>query len=93
MSDSNTEKIIQAVANGLSTLRMEMLQGFKKVHERIDKLEITLNGRIDGVEERLDIIGKQVAYLEDDAPTREEFDTLEKKVKKHILKPSHHSTN
>lgn len=62
-------KMLQAVISGLSTLRMEMQGGFKTVNKRIDK-----------VEERLDKIGQQVAYLEDDAPTREEFENLEKKV-------------
>lgn len=31
--------------------------------------------------ERLDKQGRQLAYLEDDAPTREEFDELKKRVR------------
>lgn len=102
MSNSNTEKIIQAVVNGLASLRMEMMSGFKEVNKRIDGVEFSLTKKIDGVEERLtkriDKIGSQLAYLEDDAPTREEFDkrslrayalNLEKKVDRHILEPAH----
>ncbi len=35
-----------------------------------------------GVNERLDKQGKQLAYLEDDAPTRKEHDGLRKRVEK-----------
>jgi hypothetical protein len=52
-------------------LRSEMQDGFKKVDKRFDK-----------VEARLDTLGKQLAYLEDDAPTREEHTALEKRVEK-----------
>lgn len=81
-NDTNIEKMFRTVVNDLSTLRMEMLKGFKEVNKKIDDLDIQLNKRIDDVEERLDKIGKQVAYLEDDAPTREEFENLERKVNK-----------
>jgi tetrahydromethanopterin S-methyltransferase subunit G len=37
------------------------------------------------VNSRLDKIGKSVTYLEDDAPTREEYDKLEKRVTKVAL--------
>lgn len=49
--------------------------------KKIDKVEENLTKRIDG-------IGKQLAYLEDDTPIREEFDKLEKKVDQIIL---HHA--
>lgn len=95
-TDSNTEKIIKAVVNGLSALKMEMLSGFEEVNKRIDRVELSLTKKIDGVEERLtkriDKIGGQLAYLEDDAPTREEFDNLESKVDKLISKSPHQST-
>lgn len=32
------------------------------------------------VNHRLDLQGKQLSYLDDDAPTREEFDQLEQRV-------------
>lgn len=82
------QKMLKAVVNGLSTLRAETQSGFKTANKKIDDLEAGINRRIDSVEERLDNIGRQVAYLEDDAPTREEFNSLEKKVDKHILEAS-----
>lgn len=36
----------------------------------------------------IDKNGRQLAYLEDDAPTREEFDILEKRVGKLEQKPT-----
>lgn len=73
----NTQKMLQAIINGQSTFRQEVLS-------KIDKLDAKLTKKIDQVEEnltnRMDKLGKQLAYLEDDAPTREEFDDLEKRV-------------
>ena len=76
--------MLQAIINGQSSSRQEILS-------KIDKLEKKLGGRIDGLESRIDQVeknltaridklGKQLAYLEDDTPTREEFDNLEKRV-------------
>lgn len=67
--------------------RIEKLD--KKLSDRIDKLDIKVDGldkKIDGVEQRLikriDKLGLQIAKLEDDAPTWEDFDKLELRVKK-----------
>ena len=70
MSDT---KMLQAILDGQSSIREGMEDGFGKVNKRIDKLENKLTQRIDK-------IGKQVAFLEDDAPTRDEFDDLEERV-------------
>jgi hypothetical protein len=77
MGDENVEKIIRGVVNGLASFKTE-------ITEKIDGLDVRLNKRIDGLEERLDKIGGQLAYLEDDAPIREEFDDFGKKVDRHI---------
>ena len=61
---NGTQKMLQAIINGQSTLKQELLSRIDKVDLKVDKL------------------GKQLAYLEDDAPTREEFDDLEKRVDK-----------
>ena len=53
----DTQKMLQAIVNGQSSFRQEVLG-------KIDKL------------------GRQLAYLEDDTPTREEFDHLGKRVDK-----------
>ncbi len=84
MNDS--QKMLQAIINGQSSFRQEVLS-------KIDKLDSKLGGKIDGLEgridqveknltDRLDKLGKQLAYLEDDTSTREEYDHLEKRVDK-----------
>ena len=83
---NDTQKMLQAIINGQSSSRQEILS-------KIDNLDKKLGGRIDGLEgridqvennltERIDKLGKQLAYLEDDTPTREEYDNLEKRVDK-----------
>lgn len=66
MSDT---KLLQTILDKVSAVQVDI--------KRLDK-------KIDGVEERLtkriDAIGMRLAYLEDDAPTRDEFDHLEKRV-------------
>ena len=82
----DVKKMFRTFVNGQSALKTEILT-------KIDDLDIKLSGKIDsldkkidGVEERLtkriDKIGKSVAYLEDDTPTWEEHDKLEKRVTK-----------
>lgn len=78
--------MLQAIINGQSSFRQEVLKKIDKVDEKVEKLGERLEGKIDGVEknltDRLDKLGRQLAYLEDDTPTREEFDNLEKRVGK-----------
>lgn len=74
------KKILKAIANLSTTLRTEII----KNREKSDKDKEELKGLIERVEKkltkRLDMIGKSVAYLEDDTPTREEFEELQKEV-------------
>lgn len=84
---NDTQKMLQAIINGQTTLKQELLRKIDTVDQKVEKLTGTvegLDGKIDKVEERLterlDKIGMQLAYLEDDAPTREEFDKLENRV-------------
>ena len=89
-SMDDTQKMLRAIINGQSSFRQEVLTKIDKLDQkltgRIDNVDEKLTERIDSVEEnltkRLNKIGKQLAYLEDDAPTREEFDSLEKRVDK-----------
>lgn len=68
MDNSN---VLQAILDKVTQIGEE-LSGFKKeVYARFDK--------VDG---RIDKLGMQIANLEDDAPTREEFENLEDKVEK-----------
>lgn len=66
-------KMLQAILDGQSAIWEAMTDGFKKVNRRIDRFDEKLTARIDK-------IGKQVAHLEDDTPTIEEHDELEKRV-------------
>lgn len=82
----DTQKMLRIIINGQSSLKQEL-------SSRIDKLGAELNGKIDKLDgkidrveknltTRLDKIGRQLAYLEDDTPTQEEFNKLKKRVDK-----------
>lgn len=66
----DTKTMLKAIINGLSAFKQEFLSFKKEVLRRFDQMD----EKIDGVEERLtkriDSIGKQLAYLEDDAPNK-----------------------
>jgi len=70
-------KMLQILIDGQASMRKEMRDGFKKVNKRFDKTD-----------KRIDKLGTQLADLEDDAPTIEEFDDLKRRVDKHHP-PSH----
>ena len=55
--------------------QVEIKADIKKLDEKIDLVEERLT-------KRLDSIGSQVAYLDDDVPTNKEFRKLEKRVSK-----------
>ncbi len=67
---------------GDTKMLQAILSGQSQIREDIKSLDV----KIDGVEERLtsriDKLGKQLAYLEDDAPTIAEHKKLEKRVTK-----------
>ena len=82
---NDTQQMLQAILNGQGAVKQELLSTINKVDQKVDKLGERLegkieglDGKIDGVEKRLtgrlDKIGRQLAYLEDDTPTREEFE-------------------
>ena len=60
-------KTLQAILDGQSSIRADI----KRVEKKVDE-----NGA------RIDKLGLQIANLEDDSPTIEEFDNLEKRVKR-----------
>ncbi|MEK7188856.1 MAG: hypothetical protein AAB685_03325 [Patescibacteria group bacterium] len=65
-------KLLQAILDGQTSIRNDI----KEV-----KVEVKKNG------ERIDKIGLQLANLEDDSPTVDEFDDLEKRVSR-LEKPA-----
>ena len=73
-------KMLRAIINGQSAMKQEVLGKIDKVDKKVDQLGEKLNAVEKGLTHRIDKLGKQLAYLEDDAPTREEFDNLEKKI-------------
>lgn len=83
---NDTQKMLQAIIHGQNALKQELVGRIDKVDKKVDALGERLEGRIDKAEKnltsRIDKLGRQLAYLEDDAPTREEFDNLEKRVDK-----------
>lgn len=76
--------MLRTVINGQSAMKSELLTRLDEVSKKLSGRMDSLDKKIDGVEkrltERIDKIGLQVASLEDDAPTIEEFDNLEKRV-------------
>ena len=74
--------MLHAIANAQSTNKQELLTQIKKLENKVDtnttqikKLDTKLTQRIDG-------IGKNLAFLEDDAPTRKEHKDHDKRLKK-----------
>jgi hypothetical protein len=68
MSDT---KMLQLLLDGQTKIRKDV----KEVKEAVIKVDEKLTKRMDN-------LGLQIANLEDDAPTIEEFEGLEKKVTK-----------
>lgn len=68
MSDT---KILQAIFSTVTNLRDDV----KRVEKKVDKVDKKTT-------ERLDKIGLQLAYLEDDTPTIEDHTKLKRRVKK-----------
>lgn len=50
---NDTQKMLQTIINGQSTFRQDVLG-------RIDKLDAKLGGRIDGLEDRIDQVEKNL---------------------------------
>jgi hypothetical protein len=73
MSDT---KVLQAILDG----QVQIREDIKCVKTKLGEVENNLNNRIDK-------LGLQIANLEDDAPTTDEFSNLEDKVK--ILQKIH----
>ena len=87
----DTKKMLTAIINGQSAMKEELLNRIDKLERKVDGNHESLSKKIDGVDARLtevetnltkriDKIGLQLARLEDDTPTREEFDGLDSRV-------------
>lgn len=82
----DTHKMLQAIIHGQNALKQELSGKIDRLGEKLGGRMDRLEKRVDEVEVnltlRIDNLGRQLAYLEDDAPTRDEFDHLEKRVGK-----------
>ena len=78
----DTKKMLRAVINGQSAIKEELLEKISGVDKKLDNLEKKVDGGFQTVNERIDKLGKSLAYLEDDTPTKDEFDGLANKVDK-----------
>jgi len=76
--------MLRAIMNGQSAMKQELLAKIdsvnKKLGNRIGSLEEKVDAGFKGVNQRIDKLGESLAFLEDDAPTREEHENLEKRV-------------
>lgn len=86
---TDDKKMLRVIINGQSAMKQELLGEIKKskteLKKEINKNAILISKNtklINKNGERIDKIGLQVAWLEDDAPTIKEFDSLEKRVGK-----------
>jgi hypothetical protein len=87
------KEMLRAIINGQSAMKSELLGEIQKVEKKlsteIGNLKTDLGSlrreTKEGFEKltrRIDKIGLQVARLEDDTPTRDEFDNVDSRLKK-----------
>lgn len=83
----DTNKMLRAIMNGQSAMKAELLGKIEIIDEKIDRLDkkidsvkLELKNDLKKLTKRINVIGLSEARLEDDTPTREEFDKLERKV-------------
>ncbi len=79
---NDTQKMLQAIINGQSAIKQELSSKIDRIDRKVDRLDEKLDKVEKNLTGRIDKLGKQLAYLEDDTPTREEYDDLEKRVDK-----------
>ena len=74
----DTQKMLKAIINGQSSLKDELIKRIEAVDKKVEDVRgiVIKNG------ERLDKLGLDLAKLQDDAPTIQEFDELETQVEK-----------
>ena len=77
MSDT---KMLQAILDGQSAVKEELKASIKRLEEKVDRGFQKVDKRFEEVNERIDKLGLQIARLEDDSPTIEEFDQHEKRL-------------
>lgn len=76
--------MVRAIINGQSSMKADIL---KKIGDRITKVEIQVSEHrketkrgFKDIDNRVDLIGKQLNALDEDAPVGDDFSTLVKRV-------------
>jgi hypothetical protein len=78
----DTNKMLRTIINGQSALKQEILGEIRKVDKKVDEVKVALKKTEERLTRRIDRLGSDLANLQDDAPTVDEFDDLNKRVKK-----------
>ena len=71
-------KMLRAIVDTVGEIRKDV----QYIKKGMREMEVRLTKEIRKVDARVDTLGKQLAYLEDDAPTTRDFHRLEKRVTK-----------
>jgi hypothetical protein len=84
----DTRKMLQAIINGQNALKQDLVKRIDQVVTEVKGVKEDLRLVEKKLTVRIDRVGKSLAYLEEDAPIREEFDELEDRVVKLEQKPT-----
>ena len=83
------KEMFRTLVNGQSAMKEELLGEIRKLDRKVDSIEQKMNNgfanvdvKLSALTKRIDVIGLQVARLEDNTPTREEFEKLDTRVGK-----------
>ena len=83
----DNNQLFKAVVESQSSMKSELLGEISKISNKLDKVEKKLSGDInslrsetkkgfEGINNRADLLGKQLNALDEDAPTSESFNNL-----------------
>jgi len=65
----NTQKMFKSIINGQSAMKQELLGKIEKLSDNLEDFKQEVRNEFRKVNKRIDTIGLQLAYLEDDAST------------------------
>jgi predicted nuclease with TOPRIM domain len=82
MKLKDIEKMLRAIINGQTSLKQKLLAEIKSTRSDLSKRIGRVEAKVDKNGKRLDALGEQLAYLEDDTPTQAEHNQIEKRVTK-----------
>ena len=73
MAKDDIQAMLRAIINGQSAFRQEVLKRFDEVDQKFEIISKDIRSLKRELTERMDKLGKQLAYLEDDAPLKTFF--------------------